>query len=393
MAGLFLVACNPADDVTGGQPWGESVPIAVHTRVVSDDGQANGSSARLLFWSDVVFHRQWMYGNTEAQPRFSVLLDKEINHYTYERKVYYETPYSYPLDFGKIHATGYAPDNILSPVGGKGYTELTVGEKFRNGSVDLLTCDGSFAHSGSMNEENTFLKEEHELDFRHLTAKLTFLGLRESEMIGLVGVRNIRITINEPDKDNDKLVVPTVLKLYTSNTAIEDSEADPEIDKDIQDDYSTYVVSSTVSYPYNRVLEHASIIPPDETVTLGTCYVLSDGIAYGTNGEVFDPIRGAWAGKPLAGKPGLGITVKAELYDARPGTASGAFFEETWRLDGIDTWNTKTGDKFLPGYEYKVTIRFNRTGVALHAETVPWNSEQLHEYPVHPGKHIDNSQN
>lgn len=391
IAGLFLAACNPADDVTDGQSWSESVPLAVHTRVVADNGLTSGPSGRLLFWSDEVFHEKWMKGSTDAYPRYSVLLDKEINHYTYKRQIYYETPYSYPLDFGKIHATGYAPDNVLSPVENKGYTELKVGADYRDGSVDLLTCDGSFAHSGSMNPDNTFLEEEKELDFRHLTAKLTFLGLRESEMVGLMGVRNIRITINEPGDDNGKLVVPATLNLYTGSIAF--GNGDVETDKDKQDDYSTYVVSETTPYPYDRELVHSPIIPPDETVVLGTCFVLSDGIGYGTQGEVFDPIKGEWAGTQLTGNPQLGITVKAELYDARPGNTSELVIEETWQLDKIDTWSTHTGDKFLPGYEYKITIRFNRTGIALRAEAVPWNSEQLHEYPIHPGKHIDNSQN
>lgn len=114
-----------------------------------------------------------------VRPHYTVLLDKEINHYTYESKIYYQTPYTYPYNYEKIHATGYAPDYALSAAqtgDRKDYRKLTVKEEYQDGSVDFLTCDGCIAHSASMNPDNTFLKEggEKELQFRHLTAKLTF---------------------------------------------------------------------------------------------------------------------------------------------------------------------------------------------------------------------------
>ncbi|EIY57703.1 hypothetical protein HMPREF1069_05018 [Bacteroides ovatus CL02T12C04] len=375
LAGLSLAACHSGDEWSDEVPQSEGMPIAVHTRVVAESMLNSGPSGRLLFWNNNVFHGAWMQCNPEAEPNFTVLLDKEINHYTYERHVYYETPYTYPSNFGKIHATGYAPDNVLTPVTSKGFTELDV--KVRDGSVDLLSCDGCEAHSASMKKDNesdnTFLQERKELKFRHLTAKLTFLGERTPDMVGMVGVRNIRIAFIKPTDEKDGLVIPTRLKLHTR-----DSDVDTR-------DYTTYIVSETIPYPYaHKVLEHKPIIPPNEAVTLGTCYVLSKGIVYGEASGQFDPIKGEWVGTHLNAQPKLGIQVRAELYDAQSGGDTGAYTEETWTLDPIDKWSTHTGDKFLPGYEYKVTITFNRTGVALRAEAVPWNSEELHEYPIHP---------
>lgn len=376
MASLSLVACHSGDEWSDEVPYPDGMPIAVHTRVVAEEMLNSGPSGRLLFWNNNVFHGSWIEGNPNAEPSFTVLLDKEINHYTFDRHVFYETPYTYPSNFGKIHATGYAPDNVLTPVTGKGFTVLDV--KVTDGSVDLLSCDGCEAHSASMKKDNesdnTFLQKEKELNFHHLTAKLTFLGKRNPDMVGMVGVRNIRIAFIKPTKDKDGLVIPEKLQLYTRKGP----------DTDRTKDYTTYTVSETTPYPYDKkVLEHKPIIPPNEAVTLGTCYVLSKGIDYGEASDQFDPIKGEWVGTP-SGEPKLGITVTAELYDAQSGGDTGAYTTETWTLDPIDTWSTHTGDKFLPGYEYKVTITFNRTGVALRAEAVPWNSEELHEYPIHP---------
>ena len=114
---LLLGACNQAEHLEGG----EEVPIAFHTRVVSEGSQASGESARLLFWSDADFHEKWIIGNgVGLKPRYTVLLDKEINHYTHESKIYYQTPYTYPYNFEKIHATGYAPDYALTPADTQG---------------------------------------------------------------------------------------------------------------------------------------------------------------------------------------------------------------------------------------------------------------------------------
>lgn len=376
MASLSLVACHSGDEWSDEVPHPDDMPIAVHTRVVAEEMLNSGPSGRLLFWNNNVFHGSWIEGNPNAEPSFTVLLDKEINHYTFDRHVFYETPYTYPSNFGKIHVTGYAPDNVLTPVTDKGFTVLDV--KVTDGSVDLLSCDGCEAHSASMKKDNesdnTFLQKEKELNFRHLTAKLTFLGERNPDMVGMVGVRNIRIVFIKPTKDKDGLVIPEKLQLYTRKSP----------DTDRTKDYTTYTVSETTPYPYDKkVLEHKPIIPPNEAVTLGTCYVLSKGIDYGEASDQFDPIKGEWVGTP-SGEPKLGITVTADLYDAQSGGDTGAYTTETWTLAPIDKWSTHTGDKFLPGYEYKVTITFNRTGVALRAEAVPWNSEELHEYPIHP---------
>ena len=207
LIGTLVLLFGGCDKETVPLPeQGEGVPIAFHTHVVSEERPSAGESARLLFWGDDDFHDKWIRNTEGVRPHYTVLLDKEINHYTYESKIYYQTPYTYPYSYEKIHATGYAPDYALSAAqtgDRKDYRKLTVKEEYQDGSVDFLTCDGCIAHSASMNPDNTFLKEggEKELQFRHLTAKLTFYGKRDPEMYGLVGVRKVKIKVHNSGAD------------------------------------------------------------------------------------------------------------------------------------------------------------------------------------------------
>ena len=404
---LLLGACHK-DAVLPPEP-GESLSIAFHTQVVAEDGLSAGGSAHLLFWGEEDFHDKWIPNTGEAEglkPHYTVRLDKEINHYTYESKIYYQTPYTYPYNYANIHATGYAPDWALTPGEGttgdgvKDYTALTVADEFLDGSVDFLTCDGCYNHSANMNENNTFLEKEKELKFRHLTAKLAFYGERDPDMYGLVGVRNIKIRIhNQGENGYKKLMVPTRLELYTRDAKATVSSDAREVAK--TNDYSTYTVSGMKDLADDGLtpqLKYTSIIPTYSKPELGRFYVISEGIEYGTISDRFDPIEGKWTSEWPAGDtdinyPRLRLDIEAELYNAEEGAAAGQFTTVTWENVDVlkDQWKDEsgqltatTGDMLLPGYEYNVTLLFNRMGIAVRAEAVPWESEELHEYPIHP---------
>ena len=168
-------------------------------------------------------------------------------------------------------------------------------------------------------------------------------------------------------------MVPTRLKLYNYVDA-----------DDKQKDYSTYIASETTPYPDGSKFVHTPIIAAYDTPELGTCYVLSDGIEYGTEDGQFEPIEGKWKGDFRNPHPSLKITIEAELYNAEQGSGAESSVQAKWEKEVTDWKESYTGDMFLPGYEYKVTLQFDRLGIALRAEAVPWNSEELHEYPVHP---------
>lgn len=359
-----------------------NVPIAVHTRVAATGNTyANGSSARLIFWLDNEFHTKLVQGDNAATPRFTVVLDKDINDYTFDSQIYYETPYTYPIvrenvSNGIIHATGYAPANALATAEGQGYTELTVHADYQKGQTDFLTCEGKEAHSAS--SEKNFLLEEKELVFKHVTAKISFHARRDDEMYGKVGVRNITLKIQNEDR---QLVVPTTLQLYADD-ANEDG-----------DDYTTYVAGTTEAYNSNNALTYTPAVTAHGTedfVNIGNLYVLSKDITYGASDGQFNPQEhpkeNTAGGTTLSGTPPtVTFDLNAELFNSAVQGSVGIY--HTWEGVTIttETWEDFiTGSKFLPGYEYKIYITFDRVGISIVAESVPWESEQVHEYPVHP---------
>jgi len=76
MASLSLVACHSGDEWSDEVPQPGDMPIAVHTRVVAEAMLNSGPSGRLLFWNNNVFHGSWIEGSPNAEPSFTVLLDK-----------------------------------------------------------------------------------------------------------------------------------------------------------------------------------------------------------------------------------------------------------------------------------------------------------------------------
>lgn len=192
----------------------------------------------------------------------------------------------------------------------------------------------------------------------------------------MVGVRDIYIYLYNEDKN---LVVPKVFTLYTQREETSETK---------EDDYSTYVPVESELKPLDnrKEVHYEGVIPKNTSVELGTCYLLSNNFEYGSTGDAFNPIKGEWSnGTPSDGHPKLKVAIKAILYDAERPDNQNAWVTETWEDIPVETWtDVKTGDKLLPGYEYKVTLVFNRASVALRAEAVPWEDEELHEYPVHP---------
>lgn len=386
MAGS-LCSCDKGDGADGGR----EVRLSFHTKVVSGSRASESGTARLLFWSEGSFHDNWIAGNgivdnQGVRPRYTVQVNGDLDNYSYANHIYYETPYTYPLTGESIHATGYGPDAAITPDGltmaiGPGYESLLVNDDSRNGLTDFLSCDGCFEHSADNRDENNFLQEDKELKFRHLTAKITFIGQRHREMIGYVGVRNVRIAVHGTSDEGHRLVVPARFGLVTRQGA------------DTEDDRSTYCMTEAATYAPGEAdsLKYTGSLPQYDYVELGSIYVLSDGITFGTGTEEFDPITG----QPGAGlvaqteRPTLTFDVLASLYNSGEGHDSGEAYEDRWLSCTVtpDLWTTfSTGDKFLPGYEYRVYVTFDRMGVDLKAAEAPWNSEILHEFPIMPGQ-------
>lgn len=412
LAVLLLAGLCACRKESVGNTVETDVPISIYTKANADATPLSGSSsARILFFRDAPFHDLWIQ-QKEVTPNFYVTLPESITKYTFESKNFYTTEYAYPNDATKIHALGYAPDMALDPENDyrtlkvkdqylKCYPSTTDSEDEVYGwEIDYLCCDGNIKHVGS--SDNRFsTNKDRELEFKHLTSRITFIGRRDEVMNNKTGVRNVKITVhNEHDVygfDSEKerpLGVPSRIVAKTLvGTELEDHS---------RTDISTFHVSELEKPERFGQLEFYENLPQDVNTDLGSFYLLSDGIKYSDGENEIDAEGNPYDYNPFAepdstknyqvlgalnvhtdAVPKLYITVEAELFDVNnPG--SDAYLHQIWEKREVQNWAVATGDKFLPGYEYVITITFNRDAIVLRGERVPWNDGGLHIYPVHP---------
>lgn len=355
--------------------------ISVHTNVDSKVGEDNAERAQLLFWDEETFHGAWIENieniennETLPSPWFVSILDNEIDYYKNETGIAFNTKQEYPAgEDATIHATGYYPAAALSPVDGN-YSKLQVQQGYQTGKIDFMTCDGCVKHSAS--RDKPFTNSDKELEFRHLMACIRFRGERDESMENIVGVKNVNITVY----NESELYVPTIFNLYTIN-----SETNSE-------DKSTYIIGEDSLAPSEISIHYPGIINMGEQRELGACYVVSSDLNYKNPSydNYVDPFgETEFVPKNSASTPKLKIKVTADFYSISGGQTAST--TETWDLviEGNmwynDNNNTcKTGDKFIPGYMYDILLHFNRSGVTVRAEAVPWEDGGIHVHPVQP---------
>lgn len=347
--------------------------ISVHTTVDSKVGEDDAERAQLLFWDEETFHGAWIENNgTLASPWFVSILDNEIDYYSNETGIAFNTKQEYPTDNdATIHATGYYPAVALSPIDGN-YSKLQVQDGYLTGKIDFMTCDGCVDHSASRDDPFTNPDKDKELKFRHLMACIIFRGERDESMENIVGVKNVNITVY----NENELYVPTIFNLYTIN-----SETNSE-------DKSTYIIGEDPYAPPEISIHYPDIINMGEQRELGACYVVSRGLSYtdSSKDNYVDPFgETKFVPKNSASTPKLKIKVTADFYSISGGQTAST--TETWDnlvIEG-EKWTTcKTGDKFIPGYMYDILLHFNRSGVTVKAEAVPWEDGGIHVHPVQP---------
>lgn len=348
--------------------------ISVHTTVDSKVGEDDAERARLLFWDEETFHGAWIENNgTLVSPWFVSILDNEIDYYSKKTGIAFNTKQEYPTDNdATIHATGYYPAVALSPIDGN-YSKLQVQDGYLTGKIDFMTCDGCVDHSASRDDPFTNSDKDKELKFRHLMACIIFRGERDESMENIVGVKNVNITVyNEYE-----LYVPTIFNLYTIN-----SETNSE-------DKSTYIIGGYSPAPDEISIHYPGIINMGEQRELGACYVVSPDLNYENPQENYyvDPFGADYNAKGDTKKPRIKIKVTADFYSVSAGESAST--TETWDnliIEGNDWKNSNTGDKFIPGYRYDILLHFNRSGVTVKAEVVPWEDGGIHVHPVQPTK-------
>lgn len=355
--------------------------ISVHTNVDSKVGEDDAERAQLLFWDEETFHGAWIQNQDEkvASPRFVSTLDNEIDYYSKKTGIAFNTKQEYPTDNdATIHATGYYPAVALSPIDGN-YSKLQVQDGYLTGKIDFMTCDGCVDHSASRDDPFTNSDKDKELKFRHLMACIIFRGERDESMENIVGVKNVNITVyNETQSDSCKLFyLPLNFELFTYN-----SDTNSE-------DKSTYIIGGYSPAPDTIYIHYPGIINMGEQRELGACYVVSPGLNYENPQKNYyvDPFGADYNAKGDTKKPRIKIKVTADFYSVSAGESAST--TETWDnliIEGNDWKNSNTGDKFIPGYRYDILLHFNRSGVTVKAEVVPWEDGGIHVHPVQPTK-------
>lgn len=368
----MTAGCNDAYEQQSTDNEASSL-ISVHTTVDSKVGEDNAERAQLLFWDEETFHGAWIEKKgTLASPWFVSILDNEIDYYKYGTGIAFNTKQEYPAGDATIHVTGYYPAAALSPEttdDKPNYSLLEVQTGYLTGKVDFMTCDGCVNHSASRNDP--FTNSKQELKFRHLMACILFRGERDESMENIVGVKNVKITVY----NESELYVPKKFNLYTIN-----SETNSE-------DKSTYIIGGYSSAPDEISIHYPGIINMGEQRELGACYVVSPGLNYENPQENYyvDPFGADYNAKGDTKKPRIKIKVTADFYSVSAGESAST--TETWDnliIEGNDWKNSNTGDKFIPGYMYDILLHFNRSGVTVKAEAVPWEDGGIHVHPVQP---------
>ena len=349
---LFLSACS-ADERTEEIP-ASRVPIEVY---LNADGGAStysteeGTSAFLMFWDKDGFDT-WVSGdNAQPSPAFTCQQSGTIDGYTYASGVAYQVPHEYLPNNAYYYAAGYAPADALTH--SEGFTQLTVNEAYQDGTTDFLSCDAKEEHQGSANDR--FTKEEHELQFRHLTARIRFVGVRDEVMWSKIGVNHVNITLSE----GNGLCIPLTFQKKVN----------------VGQSQSTYVASK-LSDPQEITIKGTDEYIPatNEGLTLGSCYVLH------ALPEDYDPFT-----EP-AGQNGtitLTFNIGADLSYVMGDGEYESYRMAKWKDQSV-TINTVTGDALYPGYEYIVTIRFENESISLQGIQKAWENGGTHYLPITP---------
>lgn len=417
LAGLSITSCIYDD---GNDPETLSGTISINTAVVAGTRTApiaekSDNTFMVLFWLDE--HKNDLEQPQDGVALPSPYLAKEAPQpVSFYANTVYDTGYPYPYpDTRLLYATGYAPSSVLTA--GQNYRTLTVSipEKDKNhklGRCDFLSCDiWSDVFKGS--QSDPFAQDKNKLYFRHLTAKLVFYADRDEksmenkQYVRNVQITNLRMKVGDAEwSDRDCMYTPSEFIWQT---------LDPS---DFTESYLTIIDNVTKLYWNSEITTKPKAgykASKSEPFAGNSSYVLQrnpiDRVPIG--GMVIDSCyvcNPMVDGIPQTGKIQLKMDISAEMsYDPNfpaagaNGSGNGNItFTREWKnvvLDaihpvtiGADGKAQVTTDplpnpveEFKAGYEYRVYINFNRTGVDLVAKALPWNFGGIHYITITGG--------
>lgn len=400
-----LASCIYEDEAPGPEV---DQTIRVNTQAV-DGSRAAATPASgdntfmVLFWTDKT-HLETGAGGTVTWMSTLYLAGHAPQPVSFYENSVFDTRYPYPpqAEDAYLYATGYAPGNILKST--DGYRTLTATVKnTEKGRYDFLGCDvWSDVYRGSQNDP--FSQDKNKLYFRHLAAKLVFYAARDREtMENRQFVRNVKIKNLQMSVGGGSWT-----PMYTPRTF----EWLPLLDGDFTSSYNKTIASVRLVSGNTGVSARPSAgYKAVEAVSFagaGSNYVLEKNAADRVPVEGM-PIDSCYVCNPIEngsvrwGKIRLKMDLSAEMsfdpyFPTQTGDGTAAddiTFTREWRdvvLDAIyqvdDSGNVPTNsepvNEFKAGKEYRIYIRFNRTGVNLVARELPWNYGRSH-YITIPG--------
>lgn len=349
---FFLQACG--DDMMFNNPASRA-PIEVYMNANDDVSlytTEEGVNAFLMFWDNGGFQTWVSADNASALPAFTCTPTGNIDDYTYASGIAYQVQREYLPDNAYYYAAGYAPAGALTP--SSDYLTLTVNEGYQNGSTDFLSCDAKEAHRGA--EKDRFTEKAHELQFRHLTARIRFVGVRDEVMWNRIGVNNVKVTLNT----SNGLCVPESFEKKVNGSG----------------NQSTYIASEK-SDPQNIEVNGTSEYIPatNDGLTLGSCYVLHAELP-----EEYDPFEESVESN---GTIKLQLNIEADLSYVMGNGEYIHYRTACWENQSVQI-SSKTGNVLYPEYEYVVTIHFQNESISLQGIQKAWENGGTHYLPITP---------
>ena len=405
IVGLSLSSCVYDDGVDSDKTISINAMVSNESRTVST-AASNDDSFVVLFWLQDQLEQLTEPENNPnwANPYLEKIAPQAVPFYN---QTVYDTGYPYPYpDTKLLYATGYSPATVLTSDDNHRILNVNIPEENANklGRYDLLGCDvWSNVYKGS--QSDPFAQDKNKLYFRHLAAKLVFYAERDKEtMENKQYVRNVEITNLQMSIDGGNkwtsMFTPKRFEWKKLDSSNDFTEAYKSTIRSVNyingisntDPEAGYKIVETQNFVNNFVLtKNASDRVPIDGMVLDSCYVCNPIIEE----------------KLQSGTIQLKMDISAELsfdpnFPKKDGDGSitdDLTFKRTWKdvllesikvVDFDDKGNAIATDtpvtEFKPGNEYRVYIKFHRTGVNLVAKELPWNYGGIHYITIQGGE-------
>lgn len=411
MSATFFIGVLPSSCIY--DDGSDSGPATIRVNTLAVDGtrssEGGDNTFMVLFWQQTT-HLASV--SDEASPwQAPYLAGHAPQPVSFYKSSVFDTRFPYPVpEDTYIHATGYAPGNVLKPDAEYGYRRLTaaVGDT-EKGRYDFLGCDfweGVF--KGSL--KDPFAQDKNKLYFRHLAAKLVFYADRDREtMENKQYVRNVQVKRLQMSIDGGSTWTP----MYTPHTFEWKNLAETDFTESYKKTiaavrliegnesaastgpkagYKVVAAEEFAGEDSDYVLQrNATDRVPIDGMDIDSCYVCNP----------IDEDGSVKKGNPIQLKMDISAEMSFDpnfpMNDGSGSITDDLTFTREWKgvtLDAIygvtigsngEVQTTDTAiDEFKPGNEYRIYIHFHRTGVNLVARELPWNYGGIH-YITIPG--------